>query len=319
MWFTYLNSVHILDPTGLFRHRQGRDGAIPSRPALEPERGETVHQRPPEAGDVQPVKSAARTLAILEALAAGPERQSLGELRRRLDIPKSSLHALLRTMQAAGWVEDDGSGARFGLGLRALRVGTAYIDADDVVGITAPILDELAAEFDETVHLGRLDGHEVIYLAKRESRQPLRLFSAVGRRLPAYATALGKALLAEQPEDRLEDHHLPAELEALTANTITDVEHLMSVLEETRRHGYAIDHEESTVGLVCIAVALPLARPPVDAISCSVPTARLDEERERLIVDRLMDARRRLAARVPGSITGGSDANVKGSGRAPEP
>lgn len=277
-----------------------------------------MHQGPPGAGDVQPVKSAARTLAILEALAAGPQRQSLGELRRRLDIPKSSLHALLRTMQAAGWVEDDGSGARFGLGLRALRVGTAYVDADDVVGTTAPILDDLAAEFDETVHLGRLDGHDVIYLAKRESRQSLRLFSAVGRRLPTYATALGKALLAEQPKDRLEDH-LPAELQALTAHTITDVEHLMSDLVETRRRGYALDHEESTVGLVCIAVALPLARPPVDAISCSVPTARLDEERERLIVDRLLDARRHLAASVPRSMTRGPDASVKGSGRAAEP
>ena len=127
---------------------------------------------------------------------------ALVELARELDIPKSSLHGILRTMIARGWVETDATGTRFGLGVRALQVGAAYLDSDDTVGLVASLLDELAQEFGETVHLGRLDGADVVYIAKRESMHPLRLFSAIGRRLPAHATALGKALLAQRATPR---------------------------------------------------------------------------------------------------------------------
>src|SRR5262247_1527598 len=135
------------------------------------------------------VKSADRTLEVLEALAAAPRRQSLVELCAALDIPRSSLHGLLRTCTARGWVEADETGTRFGIGLRALRVGASYVDTDDEIQRLQPVLDRLSAQFGETVHLGRLDGCDVVYLAKRESTHPLRLFSAIGRRLPAHATA----------------------------------------------------------------------------------------------------------------------------------
>ena len=96
----------------------------------------------------------------------------------------------------------DDTGSRFRLGMRALRVGAAYLDGDDTVGLIGGVLDELSRRFGETVHLGRLDGDQVVYLAKRESVHRLRLYSAIGRRLPAHATALGKALLAEHPDPR---------------------------------------------------------------------------------------------------------------------
>jgi len=73
------------------------------------------------------------------------------------------------------------------------------------VGLLGSILDDLARQFGETVHLGRLDGAHIVYLAKRESVHPLRLYSAIGRRLPAHATALGKALLAERPDDVVDE------------------------------------------------------------------------------------------------------------------
>jgi DNA-binding IclR family transcriptional regulator len=222
----------------------------------------------PEA--FQPVKSADRTLAVLEALARSPGRRGLNELARELGIPKSSLHGILRTMARRGWVETDGGGARFGLGVRALQVGAAYVDADDAVGLLSGVLDELSAEFGETVHLGRLDGADVVYLAKRESRHPLRLFSAIGRRLPAHATALGKALLAERPDPP--DRPLPA----LTANTITDPAVLRAELAEVRRLGYAVDRAENTEGIVCFAVAVPLHSPALDALSLSAPASRVD-------------------------------------------
>lgn len=223
-----------------------------------------------------PVKSADRTLEVLEALAVSGPR-GLVELARDLGIPKSSLHGLLRTMAQRGWVETDPTGTRFGLGLRALQVGAAYLDSDDAFGLLRGMLDSLAEEFGETVHLGRLDGSDIVYIAKRESVHPLRLFSAIGRRLPAHATALGKALLAERTEAEV-DRLLPWPLPALTAHTITAPELVRAELARVRQTGHALDRQENTEGIVCVAMAVPLRSPATDAISLSVPIARLRDD-----------------------------------------
>ncbi|WP_341718741.1 IclR family transcriptional regulator [Micromonospora sp. FIMYZ51] len=234
----------------------------------------------------QPVKSAGRTLEVLEMLAASGGRRSLGDLARTLGIPKSSLHGILRTMIQRGWVEADDTGTRFGLGVRALQVGAAYLDTDDAVGLLTGVLDDLSRQFGETVHLGRLDGAHVVYTAKRESRHPLRLYSAIGRRLPAHATALGKALLAERA-DEVVDELVGALPTALTRHTITDLAALHADLAASRERGYAVDHEENTEGIVCFAVAVPLHAPAVDAISLSIPVARLDGQLEERVVQSL--------------------------------
>jgi DNA-binding IclR family transcriptional regulator len=237
------------------------------------------------------VKSAERTLEILESLADSPDRRGLSELAQDLRIPKSSLHAILRTMAARGWVETDRDGTRFRLGLRALRAGVAYVESDDTVAMVGRFLDDLASEFGETVHLGRLDGPDVVYLAKRDSIHPLRLFSAVGRRLPAHATALGKALLARHTNAEV-DRLVGTSLRRLTAHTITGRVRLRADLAATRTRGYAIDHEENSEGVVCFAVALPLATD--DAVSVSVPTTRLAGNLD----DRIVAELRALVDRV---------------------
>lgn len=237
----------------------------------------------------QPVKSAGRTLDVLEALAGSPTRRSLVDLARALEIPKSSLHGILRTMIQRGWVEADATGTRFGLGVRALQVGAAYLQTDDAMGLLGSVLDDLSQQFGETVHLGRLDGTHVVYLAKRESVHPLRLYSAIGRQLPAHATALGKALLAERADETV-DGLLTWPLRALTGHTITDPERLHDDLATVRERGYAVDREENTEGIVCFAMAVPLQTPAVDAISLSVPTSRLDRPTEERIVAALRAA-----------------------------
>ena len=240
----------------------------------------------------QPVKSAARALDILEDLAAaGPA--SLHQLAQRLALPKSSLHALLRTMEGRGWVETDATGTVYGLGIHALLVGSAYLDGDIVVGRTAPLLDELAAVTGETVHLARLEGSHVVYTAKRESVHPLRMFSAVGRRLPVYSTALGRSILADLPDDAARGL-LPPVLEPVTAHTTTSPDQLIGLLDRVRRDGYAIEREESCLGLSCIAVSLPFTRPGRYAMSVSVPLVRLDDQVRANIVHHLLAARHRL-------------------------
>jgi DNA-binding IclR family transcriptional regulator len=160
-------------------------------------------------------------------------------------------------------------------------------------------LDWLAQETGETVHLARLDGGDVVYLTTRESHHYLRPFSRVGRRLPAHSTSLGKALLADRTDEDVAAL-LPAELPALTAHTIVRRPEFFADLARTRKRGFAVDRQENTIGLRCIGVALHYDRPARDAISCSVPTARMTAGRQRAIVDALLAARDRLESRTEG-------------------
>jgi DNA-binding IclR family transcriptional regulator len=248
----------------------------------------------PRAG-FRPVKSAYRALDVLEAMAAGPA--TLSELSRTLDIPKSSLHGLLRTLTDRGWVAATDGGTRFRLGLRALQVGTRFVDEDELVAQVAPTLDRLAASTGETVQHARLDGEEVVYLAKRDSAHPVRLISRIGSRLPAHATALGKALLAARDDETVRGLLHPP-LVALTGRTITEWEPLAEELAATRARGYAIDDGEAAEGLRCFAVVVPdrhrPPEPPTDAVSVSVPAFRLDEQREKELVEALLGEQLRL-------------------------
>ncbi len=222
------------------------------------------------------VKSADRTIELLELLAGYSEPLTLSEIHRELAYPKSSLFVLLRTLVARGWVETDRRGTGYSIGVRALLVGTSYLDRDPVIRAATRVLEELRTEVNETVHLARLDGADVVYLASRESAHHLRLTSRVGRRVPAYATALGKALLSGRTDAEV-DALLPAKLEPLTPQTVTDRDALFAELALVRERGYATERGQNTPGLGCFAVALEYRLPPIDAISCSVPYARLDD------------------------------------------
>lgn len=239
--------------------------------------------------DVPHVKSALRTVELLDFFAQYPGLHSLTDLQGKLGYPKSSLHALLRTLVDLGWIETDVTGTLYRIGMRALLVGATYIDGDPVVQLAHDALDWLAEVTGETVHLARLDHFDVVYLATRASRHYLRPFSRVGRRLPASTTSLGKAILASRDDDEVRAM-LPAELPSLTPNTIVDAEELLVDLRRVRKQGYAVDREENTEGMICFAMAVPLHSPPVDAISLSVPAARLGPESEERIAAALRAA-----------------------------
>ncbi|MFJ4318689.1 IclR family transcriptional regulator [Streptomyces lavendulae] len=241
-----------------------------------------------------PVKSAVRTVLLLEHFAARPGLHSLADIQHDLSLPKSSLYMLLRTLVNLGWVETDATGTRYGIGVRALLVGSSYIDGDEVVAAARPTLDRLSDDTTETIHLARIDGTSVVYLATRQSQHYLRPFTRVGRRLPVHSTALGKALLATHTDEEVR-RLLPRRLEAVTQHTITDREQLVEELALVREQGYAVDREENTLGLRCFGVAVPYRTPARDAVSCSVPVARLTPGHEQVIKAALFEARDRLS------------------------
>jgi DNA-binding IclR family transcriptional regulator len=225
---------------------------------------------PESNNDVSPVKSAERTVKILETLAASPTRLTLSELQERMGYPRSSLHALVRTLRELKWVEADESGSAFGVGPHALLSGTAYLDRDPALHFAYETLEDLRTEIGYTIHYARRDDTHVLYLASRESRDSVRVVSRVGRRLPVHVTALGQALLANLTEAEV-DALLPDTLEAVTKHTITSRAALHKALDLVRRRGYAFECEQGTEGVACVAVAVDYRIPATDAISCSMP------------------------------------------------
>lgn len=235
------------------------------------------------------VKSAMRTVALLDFFARQGGMYSLTAIQQALGYPKSSLYALLRTLVQLGWVETDPTGTLYRIGMQALLVGASYIDGDPVVGMAHETLEWLAEATGETVHFGRLDGLDVVDLSSRPSRQDLRPVVRVGRRMPAHSTSLGKALLADRPS-----LVLPDELERQTERTLTDPRALAEELRRVRERGYAVDREENRTGVCCFGVVLRLRRPARDAISVTIPVTRLTAEAERDIPALLMRARERI-------------------------
>ncbi|MFD5537311.1 IclR family transcriptional regulator [Streptomyces sp. NPDC127079] len=250
-----------------------------------------------ETAGVREVKSAARTVELLELLAARADRPArLQELAAELGVPRSSMYALLQTLIARGWVRTDATGSLYGIGIRTLLTGTSYLDSDPRVRLVRPFLDEASEALGETIHLGRLDGANVVYLATRESHEYLRTISRVGRRLPAHAGALGKALLAERPDGELPE----GPYEPLTANTRTTRAGLAADLAGVRARGWSTDREEGVLGITGFGFALRYDTPAQDAISCSVPVARLTPEHEARIIEVMQQTRTRIESATPG-------------------
>lgn len=228
------------------------------------------------------VKSARRAIDLLETFAANGVWLSLSDLHARTGFPRSSLHGLLRTLLEAGWLEADANSTRYRLGVRALICGTAYLDRDAIVPFATEALERIREKTGFTAHFARRNGTEVVYLETREAQRSTHLVSRVGRTLPAHATALGKALLAELTHDEIEDL-LPAKLSPLTPHTITSREELHAALARTRDRGYSAEVEEGTPGVRCVAAVIPYRIPGTDAMSCSMPAGQVtDADAERV-------------------------------------
>ncbi|MGM0928192.1 MAG: IclR family transcriptional regulator [Actinomycetota bacterium] len=249
---------------------------------------------------VREVKSAARTIDILEVLAArGNAPVTIRELCSVLDAPRSSLYALLRTLIDAGWVRTDPSRTTYSIGIRALLAGTTYLDADPLLKVIRPQLGLLGKKVGGTVNFGRLDGGHIVYLATWEAPGQERTAARVGRRLPAHATGLGQAALASLDPAELQSQ-LPAELTSLTGKTITSQAALVRELAAVRRRGYAVEREQNTAGIACVAVAVDCGPDVVDALSVSLPLSKLPSARERDIAAALQET-----AAVTEEIVGG--------------
>lgn len=225
------------------------------------------------------MKSAQRALELLELLTRRETPMTFTDLADELHYPRSSLHGLLRTLVERGWADYDAASRGYVLGIRTLEAGNAYTRSLGLVERALPLMRRIRAALDETVQLAVLDGMEVVYIAKVDGGQALTLASEVGRRLPAHATGIGKVLLAGLPDSELDTRLTGNRLRPVTANTITTHTALRAQLAQIRQRGFALDNEEYTLGLRCVAMpAYDHTRRTVAALSVAVPAIRFDQQ-----------------------------------------
>jgi DNA-binding IclR family transcriptional regulator len=247
------------------------------------------------------VPAVSRACDILEAFLSHGGALSAPELAARLGLPRSSAHELVSTLASRGYLtalEDQPS--KFALGLRVFELGSIYAAALDLPREGHQVARAVSARCNETVHLAVLDQTEVVYIAKVDSTHAVRMVSAVGRRLPAHCTAVGKMLLSGLSDQELLGRYGKSKpLAAMTPSSITSLAHLRRELAVIRSRGLAVDDCESNVDVRCVAAPVyDREGQMVAAMSTSVPVIRMRprrrEELAGLVKQGAQDLSRRL-------------------------
>lgn len=242
------------------------------------------------------IRAVGHCLKLIDALAANEQARGITELSAELHLAKSTVHRLLQTLVGHSYVVQDPLSNRYRLGLKFLELGAIVSSHLTIQMIARPHLQRLMEASRETVHLGLLEGREVVYADKIECPQTIRMYSRIGRRSPLHCTALGKALLAYQPEPVLGDL-LRAGLHRNTPRTITGARRLREELQRIRDEGYALDNEEFEEGLRCVAAPI---RGHTETVVASVgiagPAIRLEPARHPALIKHVKEAAEAISA-----------------------
>jgi len=246
-----------------------------------------------------PIKVLDKSLSVLELLLQKGSPMNMTELSEKLGFYPSTIHRILDTLKHWGYVEQDPHTQKYQLGLKALELGMAKLHQMDMVREATPYLKELVNQCNETVHLGVLEAGEVLYLAKEESSQTIRMISYVGKRAPLHCTGLGKVLLAYLPEKERKRILFRKELPRLTENTITNKRELEKELNKVREQGFALDREENEKDVRCVAAPIRNYQGEViAALSISSPIFRIEKNAQNNQKKALLEISKKISKRL---------------------
>jgi IclR family transcriptional regulator, acetate operon repressor len=252
------------------------------------------------------MKSVVNAMRVVEELAAAGDC-GVGELARRTGIAKSTVQRCLDTLHGQGWIERlGGDDPRTPTSWRISRHLTALVRGDDhavLVDVSRPFLSQLRDQTSESVHLVALDGAEVVLLERVAGPGAVQVVLPLGHRVPAYAAATGKAILAHFDPDELA-MHLPARLQALTESTITKRSELLGELAIVRERGWATNVGEWERSVVAVAAAVLAQGRPVAAVSVSTTPDRLPPDRVELVARDVVATARAIGVAVRAPVDG---------------
>lgn len=263
------------------------------------DRARTVKTSVP-AYSIESVDSALRVLRMLSEV----KELRVSEVAKHLGIAQSTAHRLLSMLVYHGFARQDEKRGGYRTGPQVLAMGFAAIREMDVRQYARPILEEVRAEVNETVHLGLPYGQDVFYVEGIESRHQLRVGLRVGEFLPAHCVGLGKALLATLPREKFLQLFPSQKLLTLTPNSVGTRDELERQLAEIREHGYARSRAESDEGVGSVAVAVLNNQDEAQAaISISAPLVRIKPEVEAVWIKAVQRAANKLRARLWGEFS----------------
>jgi IclR family acetate operon transcriptional repressor len=224
-------------------------------------------------------RAAKRALELIEHVAASSEPVSLSELARQVDLPKSSAHALARTLADEGYLLRDGRGA-YALGPRLLALLGRLPHRFELPRVARPIMQQLVDDLGETAILGIRQGPQVIYIEQIEAPQMIRYVAPLGEPRPLHATSIGKIMLASMSPDDADALLRETKLERFTEHTTVSLRALKAELAAIREQGYALNQGESMAGIAAIAVPVRQGGAPtgsvIAGISMTGPASRMN-------------------------------------------
>jgi DNA-binding IclR family transcriptional regulator len=260
------------------------------------------------------VRALERALDILGAFSLGRPELSLTEIAVQTHLSKSTALRLLAVLDERGFVERSPETDRYRVGLRLFEVGSVYIQTVAIDAVARPILGRLAHRCNQTANLGVLSHDEVVHLAVLAPDRPIRFYAYVGQREKAHATGLGKVLLAELDDDELAELVRRRALEPRTGRTIVSLDDLRRHLARVREQGFAIDDEESAVGLRCVAATVRNHQNrAVAAISISGPAFEVRDELLPDYVAAVVGAAHEISDRLGNRVQASTSAEIAGA------
>jgi IclR family acetate operon transcriptional repressor len=229
-------------------------------------------------------------LVLLQIAQSPPPGLTLAECTSILGYSKPTTLRMLRTLESRNFLRFDAELGVYTLGVANVQLGAEYLNRLDLRGAALPVMKLLVDDTKETAHLGTLTRTDVVYIEVVDSPEPVRVFSRVGAFAPAYASAVGKAILAWLPPKELE-MHLPGALEARTHNTITTVDSLMAELARTRERGYAVDDQENRESIRSFAAPIfDFNNQVVAGVSIAGPVERIPSENSSALITKIIQA-----------------------------
>lgn len=227
----------------------------------------TASAGPSPAGD-QFVQSLARGLAVIRAFDADHAAMTLSEVAARTDLTRATARRFLHTLVALGYVRTDGR--TFTLTAKVLHLGYAYLSGLTLPQLAQPHLEELSSRLGESTSEAVLDGTDIVYIARVSTRRIMTVGITVGTRFPAYATSMGRVLLAHLPPAGLDSYLASVDIEALTPRGLSTVPELLAVLETVRTQGWCVLDQELELGLMSVAAPVREGPRVVAAVNVSL-------------------------------------------------
>ena len=208
------------------------------------------------AAEAKSAGTVGKALEILDMVASVGRPVRFKELQGMSDHPKASLYRFVQTLTNQGMLSYDPDRQTYSLGVRLVRLAHAAWKQSSLAPVARPFLDQLAAEVGETVHLAQMDNGQVLYVDKRNAKDPIEMFSSAGKVGPGYCTGVGKAMMAFMPEAAQDRALGQQSYYAYTEHTHTSAASLKVELDAIRSKGFCFDAEEHEPSIICIAAPI---------------------------------------------------------------